>query len=128
MNKILYILLSTIVLTSCNRGKTQVTSFITNLIGDWEISSINMGKCNECPKIIFMNNGSAKIIFPTSTVDEELMTWKIKNNILEISYSSSNKSHYIRDREYKLKFEAKKDYLELQLSNQASENVYILRR
>lgn len=144
----LYLLMFFITLISCNRHIYNKHSLIskmpkistkdsnillqTKVIGDWgiyvTISGGMSSSCNVCPQIIFNDNGSAKIIFPTLTGDEEQMKWQIKNNILEILYSSDSKNHYFRDREYKLKFEEKKGYLELKLSNVVSENVYILRR
>ena len=62
----------------------------TKVIGDWgiyvTISGGMSSSCNVCPQIIFNDNGSAKIIFPTLTGDEEQMKWQIKNNILEILF------------------------------------------
>lgn len=105
------------------------SQLITNdsLLGEWGIYSTVRGnlysKCFTCPKIVFGNDGKALILLPSK--EKEIISWKLENDTLLVSDNLDG--NYFQDPKYVIKFEQKKNYIELRINN-FKDFSYILRR
>jgi hypothetical protein len=100
------------------------------LIGDWGIyvqimNGLEMN-CNVCPRIVFNDDNSATLTLASG--ENENYKWNSEKGILKIEFIGENMSeHYLKNSEYKMNFDQRKEYLELTLSLTEKEQ-YILRK
>jgi hypothetical protein len=103
------------------------------ILGKWTIyatTEIKNGKeleslCNSCPEVTFSSDRFAKIKFPNGKV--ETYVWRIENE--KLMFMSANQTESPKfDSEYSIKLNKKKDFLEMELTENDKNYYYTLRK